>query len=415
MMAAAMIGGAEERSSPGPRLLWRVQDGGGLLGALVIDQLVAGRACGGLRVAPAVTVTELRELAAVMTLKFAFFGIACGGAKAGLLVPEGETAEKRARKTLAFGRALAPLFRFGTYIPGADLGCSERDLWDLLSGAGLTTGPPPPRRPAETLATAAYSGRSAAIAAIAALGGQVEGATLSVLGYGRVGAALAARFTAAGGRLVAVSTARGAVVEPAGLDLDRLERARAIHGEEAPLHYPDGRRVAPGEVLGLPVDVLAPCATARMLDAASCQRARCRVVAAGANAAVTLEAEARLAAAGITVLPDFVANAGGILVSHFWPLPLPAAAVDHLLERRFRTIVEGLLTRAALAGVTPPELARRFARRNLERLARDHRSAVRHERLIARLGRGPLRELLPGAFLTAFVAHVARALGPPRG
>jgi len=412
MIAPAMIARDDDERSA-PRLLWRVEEAGDLLGTLVIDQLVAGRACGGVRVAPAVTVTELRELAAAMTLKFAFFGIACGGAKAGLLVAEDETPEKRARKTLAFGRALAPLLRFGTYIPGADLGCSERDLWEMLSGAGLTTGAPPPRRPAETIATAAYSGRSAAIAAIAALGGRAEGATLSVLGYGRVGAALAARFTAAGGRLVGVSTARGAVIDPAGLDVGRLERARAMHGEGAPLHYAGGCQAAPEELLGLPVDVLAPCATARMLDAPSSQRLRCRVVAPGANAAVTLDAEARLGVAGVTVLPDFVANAGGILVSHFWPLPLPAAAVDTLLERRFRTIVETLLARAALAAATPAELARRFARRNLERLARNHRTAVRHERLIACLGRGRQRDLVPPPVLTALVAYVARRLGPP--
>src|SRR5262245_34215762 len=104
--------------APPPRLAWRVADDDATLGAVVIDDVVAGRACGGLRIAPVVTDEELRALAAVMTLKFAFFGIACGGAKAGLVVPLAASLEERARRARAFGAALAPLLRVGTYVPG---------------------------------------------------------------------------------------------------------------------------------------------------------------------------------------------------------------------------------------------------------------------------------------------------------
>ncbi|HJQ83045.1 MAG TPA: Glu/Leu/Phe/Val dehydrogenase dimerization domain-containing protein, partial [Candidatus Binatia bacterium] len=151
------------------RLVWRVADDHGELGAVVIDDLVAGRSCGGLRVAPAVTTGELAELAGVMTLKFAFLGIACGGAKAGLDVPAEATPEERERRARAFGAAVAPLVRFGTYIPGTDLGCSARDLWHVLSGAGLSAVGPPPRGRLDAAGTAVFSGRSAAIAALAAL------------------------------------------------------------------------------------------------------------------------------------------------------------------------------------------------------------------------------------------------------
>ncbi len=393
------------------RLVWQVKDRSDLLGALVIDELVAARACGGIRIAPTVTAPELRELAGVMTLKFAFFGIACGGAKAGLIVPTEATPQEREARTRAFGAALAPLVRPGTYVPGTDLGCGERDLWTVLAGAGLPPALPPARSLVETGATARCSGRSAAIAAIAALGGRAEGATLSVLGYGRVGAALAARFVAAGGRLVAVSTARGAVVDPTGLDVACLEHARALYGEDAPLHHPRGRRVAPADVLDVPADVLAPCATTAMLDATSWRRARCRVVAPGANAAVTPEAETGLQAAGVIVVPDFVANAGGILASHFWPLELPPAAT-RALERRFRAIVDALLARAATEGTPPADVARRLARQSLERLVTDPRPAVRHERLIARLARSRVRRVVPDAVVTLLVSHVARRLGP---
>src|SRR5439155_24162455 len=129
--------------------------------------------------------------------------------------------------------------------------------------------------------------------------------------------------------------------------------------DEAPLRYPGARRVAAEELLRLDVDVIAPCGTSGMI--AGNAPLRCRVVASGANAAVTPEAERTLAAAGVTVVPDFVANAGGVLGSHFWPLRLSDAAVDALLERRFRAIVAGLLARAGTERVPVPELARTLA------------------------------------------------------
>jgi glutamate dehydrogenase (NAD(P)+) len=411
MIATAVPSASDEAALPAPRLVWEVRDGHRPLGAVVVDELVASRSCGGLRIAPTVTRTELRELASVMTAKFAFFRIACGGAKAGLQIPEDASVEDRQQATRAFGAALAPLVRVGTYVPGTDLGCTERDLWDVLTGAGLHAGLPPTTSPVETSATASFSGRSAAIAALAALG-EAGDATLAVLGYGRVGAALARRFAEAGGRLIAASTACGAVVHPRGLDVARLDHLRSRHGDEALLHYPGARRVPPEEILGLGVDVVAPCATSTMLDVQGARALRCQVIAPGANAAVTPAAERALAARGITVLPDFVANAGGVLVSHFWPLPLSAGAIAALLERRFRAIVEALLARAAAERTAPPELARKIASRNLARLRSDHRLAVRHELVIARLARGRLRRALPPGLVTLFVARVARSLGP---
>jgi glutamate dehydrogenase (NAD(P)+)/glutamate dehydrogenase (NADP+) len=410
--APALAAGPPPAEPPAARLAWRVADDHGPLGALVIDDVVAHRACGGLRIAAMVTDEELHELAAVMTLKFAFFGIACGGAKAGLVVPEGASAEERRRRARAFGAALGPLLRAGSYIPGTDLGCGQRDLWELLDGAGVPVGTPP-SGPVETSGTAAFSGRSAAIAALAALGGRARDATLAVLGYGRVGAALAARFAAAGGRLVGIATARAAAIRPDGFDPGRLERLRALHGDDVPLHYPGARPVERDALLGLGVDVLSPCATAGMIDAERARGVRCRILCSGANAAVTADAERILEAGGAIVLPDFVTNAGGVLVSHFWPLPLSERAIEMLLERRFRAVVDDLLQRARATDTAPATLARTLAGRNLARLRGAAADAMRHERLLARLGRGRLRQVLPPAVLNALVLRVARDLGPP--
>ena len=147
----------------------------------------------------------------------------------------------------------------------------------------------------------------------------------------------------------------------------------------------------------VPVDVLAPCATAHMVTGRSWARVRCRVVSPGANAALTLEAEDRLASAGVTVLPDFVTSAGGVLVSHFWPLDPPPAAADALIDGRFRRLVEALLQRAERARVPPAAFARDCAREHGLRLAAGGPAVRRHERLLRALGRSPIRQLLSPA------------------
>ncbi|HZP43493.1 MAG TPA: Glu/Leu/Phe/Val dehydrogenase dimerization domain-containing protein [Candidatus Binatia bacterium] len=398
-----------------PQLALSVRDGDETLGIVVLDRLVGGRACGGLRIAPVVTAAEVRELAAVMTRKFAFWRIACGGAKAGLVVPVDATRAERRRRTRAFGRAIAPLLRCRTYIPATDLGSRARDLWEVTRAAGMPAGPAPALNDVTSGDSAADAGRSAAVAALAALaagGVPADGATLAVAGYGRVGAACAARFVAAGGRLVAVSTRLGAVADPAGLDLRALEDARAAHGDAAPLHYPRGRALAAADVLALPVDVLAPCGPSRVLDGTTWRAARCRVVAPGGNAAVTREADAGLTAAGVVVLPDFVANAGGVLVGHFWPLRLRAGMLEGLVEERVRQAVGALLRAAAARGTSPTRVATALAARNLERLRRGDAASRRRERLIARLGRSRLTRVVPARVLETLVRQAASTLGP---
>ncbi|HYR96573.1 MAG TPA: hypothetical protein VEM57_07525, partial [Candidatus Binatus sp.] len=95
-----------------------------------------------------------------------------------------------------------------------------------------------------------------------------------------------------------------------------------------------------------------------------------------------------------------------------WPLQLPEAAVQVLLEGRFRAIVDALLARAARECTAPADLARALARQSLARLASDHRAAVQHERLVARLARSRLRRLAPEMLVTRLVSHVSRRLGP---
>lgn len=110
---------------------------GATLGFLEIDRVVAGRCCGGIRASATVTAEELCRIAAVMTLKCSFVGLAAGGAKGGIVIQEGISPEQRVERLAACGRGLAAIFRSGTWSHGVDLGTTPDDLATIREGAGL--------------------------------------------------------------------------------------------------------------------------------------------------------------------------------------------------------------------------------------------------------------------------------------
>jgi glutamate dehydrogenase/leucine dehydrogenase len=121
----------------GNQLLSIVSRGSSVLGYLVIDSLVAGRSCGGLRLLPDIDESEMRQLARAMTLKYGFLGLPQGGAKAGVRGdPEGPLIERRER-LIEFGRAIAPLLRNRIYVPGTDMGTDVDDIRYMLKGVGV--------------------------------------------------------------------------------------------------------------------------------------------------------------------------------------------------------------------------------------------------------------------------------------
>jgi glutamate dehydrogenase (NAD(P)+) len=301
------------------------------VGCVVIDATVSGRARGGLRLMPDVTEAELRLLARSMTLKYGWLGLPQGGAKAGVVGdPEGPAAERRERLA-AFARAFAPLLRSRAYIPDSDMGTTNDDIRRVAAAAGL----PAKRREWRVGISGYYTALTVLASARAALqlaGRPLAGATAAIEGYGKVGSALGRLLAGAGARVVAVSSLRGARYHPEGLPVERQDPFTA-EAEELPL----------SALFELPVDLLCPCARHHSIDAAAAPRVHAAAVAPGANNPLTAEAEASLTARGVLVIPDFVANCGGVLGGTMEFASLPAARIRLLIETRFAAGVERLL------------------------------------------------------------------------
>lgn len=314
--------------------------GTGLRAVVAVDDVTLGPGLGGVRWRPYpdldAATGEARRLARVMTLKHACADLPYGGAKSVLLQdgPAPATGEARTAQLLAFGRFVAGLG--GVYVPGVDMGTSVDDLAVVGTVAGDVSCDR--ADPSPSTALGVYAGIGAALAAIDR---DLAGAHVVVQGVGHVGRDLAERLAAAGAR-VTVADADGHRAATV---------ARRVGGDV----------VAPSEACSVACDVLAPCATARVVDQAVARRLRCRVVAGGANDVLaSREVATTLAGRGIVYVPDFVANAGGVVHIHAtrsaWGADKLEASLSAIGDR-----VSSILDRARATGRTPLAVAEAMA------------------------------------------------------
>ncbi|MGH3394841.1 MAG: Glu/Leu/Phe/Val dehydrogenase dimerization domain-containing protein [Streptosporangiaceae bacterium] len=280
-------------------------------GCIVFDLPGAAVAAGGTRLAPDVTAAEVGLLARAMTYKFAALGAQVGGAKAGVV---GDPADRpaRAEQMARYCAEIRPLTDSGRFLTGPDMGTFEEDFAPLRArqAAPAAIGAVVDGVPFEDVLT----GYGVAVAAQTALGGDWPGRSVAIEGFGKVGGGVAAEVARRGGRVVAVSTVRGCLADPAGLDTGRLLALRREHGDACVEHY--GRPVAPPPALfTTEADVLVPGTRPGAISRAVARAlpASVRVVAPAANVPYTRAGAEVLQQRGIAALPDFVCNAGAVI------------------------------------------------------------------------------------------------------
>ncbi|MER6143236.1 Glu/Leu/Phe/Val dehydrogenase dimerization domain-containing protein [Streptomyces sparsogenes] len=291
----------------------------GMKGVLVIDNTARGIGKGGTRMSPNVSVEEIARLARVMTWKWASVDLFYGGAKAGI-VADPSSPDKEAILR-AFARALSNEVP-REYVMGLDMGLTEDDaaiVQDELGDRGAAVGTPEHLGGVayDKLGVTGYGVAEAADAAADFLGRPLAGARIAIQGFGAVGNAAARRFAELGATVVAVSTAKGALHDPAGLDVPTLLAAREEHGDDFVSRHPHGTAIPSGRELTVDCDILVPAALQDVIDEDNAPDIKARLVVEGANLPTSPRAQEILARRGVTVLPDFVANAGGVVAAAF--------------------------------------------------------------------------------------------------
>lgn len=291
----------------------------GMRGVLVIDNTARGTGKGGTRMSPSVTVGEVARLARVMTWKWAAVDLFHGGAKAGIVAdPASPDKEQIVR---AFARKLADQIPV-SYVAGLDMGMTEDDaaiIQDELGDRGAAVGVPEALGgvPYDQLGVTGYGVAEAADAAMRQANRTLAGARVSIQGFGAVGCAAARRLHELGASIVSLSTVDGAVHDPDGLDVEYWIDARSSLGDGCVSDAPPSLRIPRGQELVVDCDVLIPAAGQDVIDDGLATGIRAGLVVEGANLPTTPAARELLASRKITIVPDFIANAGGAVAAGF--------------------------------------------------------------------------------------------------
>ena len=293
----------------GPEKVIRLYDPAtGLKGIVVVDNVACGPAIGGVRMASDVTETEVLRLARAMTLKNAAAGLPHGGGKAGI-VADPSTTDKR-RLIRAFARAIRDLRE---YIPGPDMGTDESCMAWIHDETGRSVGLPRVLGgiPLDQVGATGYGIAQCGEVAAEFAGLSLEGSRLAIEGFGNVGRHAARFLTERGAVLVAASDRGGTLVDHRGIDLDRLADAKRRTGSVT--GYDRGQRKTQAELFLVDCDILIPAARPDVIHAGNAREISAKLILQGANIPATAEAESILHQRGVLVVPDFIANAGGVI------------------------------------------------------------------------------------------------------
>ena len=322
-------------------------------GYRVHHNISRGPAKGGLRYQAGLDLDTVRALAMFMIWKCAVVSLSYGGAKGGVDVdPRTLSANELEHMTRRFATEIAILIGPERDIPAPDLGTDAQvmawimDTISMHSGHSVTasvTGKPVDVGGSEGRQEAAGRGVTyLTLEALKYLHVEDETPTVAVQGFGKVGSATARLLAEAGLRVVAVSDSKGAVHNPKGLDFEALDEHRQVRGGVS--GFKKAEDLTNDELLALPVTVLVPAATENQLTGANADRVQARLVTEAANAALTPEADRILNDRGVFLVPDILANAGGVIASYFeWVQDLQAFFWE---EEEVNTKLHHIITRA---------------------------------------------------------------------
>lgn len=282
---------------------------------------------GGIRYHPTVDLDEVRALAALMTWKTALLDIPFGGAKGGIEVdPDEWTPRELQELTRRFTGAIHHVLGPYRDIPAPDMNTNAQTMAWLMDAYSAKYGYTPASVTGKPVDLGGAPGRSSATGrgAIDVLEAwcQYSGRTfgdlrIAVQGYGNVGSWASRVATARGARVVAVSDVRGGVHNPGGLDPELLRQAVEDHGSVVHVADPDADHITNDELLAVDCDVLLPAALGQVLTESNADAVRAELVLEGANDPTTPGADKILTDRGVVVIPDILANAGGVTGSYF--------------------------------------------------------------------------------------------------
>ncbi len=335
----------------------------GFVAWTVIDNTARGPGKGGIRFVPDLTREEVEDLARAMTFKNAMADLPFGGAKSGIRAdPRSPDKERIIR---AFARAIAS-FTPGEYIAGPDMNMGEREMAWIADEIGFdaVTGKPSemgglPHELGSTGFGVAWATR------VAADFMGLENRTVAIEGFGNVGTFTAKFLSEWGFRIVAVSDSSGTIYNPEGIDVGELMRVKKEKGKVT--LYPEGTVMDGKALFGLDVGILIPGARPNVITEDNWRDVKAGLIVEAANIPIPEEIEERLWKEGRTIVPDFVANAGGVISSYVETIHGTERQMFGMVEEKIRRNTTAVLERSAEKGISQRKAAMEIAAERVKR------------------------------------------------
>ena len=351
----------------------------GLHGFLVIDNTAFGPGKGGIRMTSMVTADEVFRLARTMTWKCALADIPFGGAKSGIVAEPKDLVEREKKALIeAFARALKPLCP-KLYIAGPDVGTGMEEMrWyaEANGSHNSCTGKPANMcvAPGEQcgipheFGSTGFGVAQAALEAADHIGMDLRGATVAIEGFGNVGTFAAEHLCKLGAKVVATSDRNGTIYNKKGLDPKKLMRIKKSTGSV--VNYKPGRVLKGKDLFGLKVDVLVPAALSDVITPENVDKVRAKIVVEASNIPMKSEVEEVLFRRGVLVVPDFVANVGGVISSYAEYRGYNPKQMFKTVETKLRKNVREVLKASRKRGLKPRDVALEIARDRVQKAMR---------------------------------------------
>jgi glutamate dehydrogenase/leucine dehydrogenase len=339
----------------GPEIVFEVYDKKiGLKGILVIDNTKRGPAKGGIRMTSNVTPEEVFRLARAMTFKNAIADLPFGGGKSGIASSTKDKEEKK-RLIQAFSKALKPLCP-SIYIAGPDVNTGEEEMrWfaeangslDSCTGKPVDMGGLP-----HELGSTGYGVAIATLIALNFRGLEAENATIAIDGFGNVGSFAAKFLYENKAKIIAVSDSKGTAYFPKGFDVDKLLEIKKFTGSVT--NYPGAEVLEANKIFELNSDVLIPASVSDVINEGNYQKIKAKIIVEGANIPMKENIERKLYEKGILIVPDIIANAGGVISSY--------AEYKHMSKNEMFSLVKEKITKNTKLILEKSEASGKFTR-----------------------------------------------------
>jgi glutamate dehydrogenase (NAD(P)+) len=330
----------------------------GLRAILVVDNVAKGPSIGGVRMAEDVSLEECLRLARAMTFKNAAAGLPHGGGKAVLYGDPKMSCEEKERLI----RGLAQALRYAEdYIFAPDMGTDEVCMAWIKDEIGRVVALPREIGgiPLDEIGATGFGLAHVADVAQAYTSVRLDGARFVVQGFGAVGRHVARFLSERGALLVGAADSNGTIHSPHGLDVDALIELKAAGRSVA--DYGDGKRMDRDAVVGLDCDIWIPAARPDVIHSDNVGDLKAKLVIEGANIPVTLEAERMLHEGGVLCIPDFIANAGGVVCAAMEYHGATETAALQTIQEKLRRNTQLVLDDAKQRGILPRQAAKDMA------------------------------------------------------